>query len=191
MFRKLTAAARVYTPHASAPGVSLSDSMTASSGCTGSVAIQMTPPPLLSGTSPASKHLSRYGCLMVRIRRMPFLAAATSAGARSFMSKRKSETSCILPVALSSFLPECSFQHDLPAKLFTSSPVSKGSVGPPATALATAPAAAPAAEASMLEKLILAALRGHALLEFGGDVNLVTRMLHLISQLIHILAGGG
>tara|TARA_B100000787_G_scaffold56870_1_gene41375 strand:+ start:375 stop:506 length:132 start_codon:yes stop_codon:yes gene_type:complete len=43
----------------------------------------------------------------------------------------------------------------------------------------------------MLEKLILAALRGHALLEFGGDVNLVTRMLHLISQLIHILAGGG
>ena len=91
---------------------------------------------------------------MVRIRRMPFLAAATSAGARSFMSNRKSETSCILPVALSSFLPECSFQHDFPAKLFTSSPVSKGSDGPPATALATAPAAAPAAEASMLEKLI-------------------------------------
>ena len=91
---------------------------------------------------------------MVRIRRMPFLAAATSAGARSFMSNRKSETSCILPVALSSFLPECSFQHDFPAKLFTSSPVSKGSDGPPATALATAPAAAPAAEASMLEKLM-------------------------------------
>jgi hypothetical protein len=84
------------------------------------------------------------------------------------MSNRKSETSCILPVALSSFLPECSFQHDFPAKLFTSSPVSKGSDGPPATALATAPAAAPAAEASMLEKLIpalllyLARLRGAA-----------------------------
>ena len=109
---------------------------------------------------------------MVRIRRMPFLAAATSAGARSFMSNRKSETSCILPVALSSFLPECSFQHDFPAKLFTSSPVSKGSDGPPATALATAPAAAPAAEASMLEKLIPArrepCCRGRRTRMFGG-----------------------
>ena len=94
-------------PHAMPPGVSCNSSSTSTSGCTGSVTTQMMPPPFWSRFSPASRHLSMYGCLMVRI----FLAALRTCASSSsdflcFRSYRKMDTSC------PSFLPACIFHGE-------------------------------------------------------------------------------
>ena len=109
MLRNLMAAASVYVPHAMEPGASRRLSITSSSGCTGSVTIQMMPPPLLSSCSPASMQRRRYGCLIVRSRLCAFLTSASSSSDFLFFrSYMKMETISLTP-SLFSRLPEYIF----------------------------------------------------------------------------------
>ena len=124
MLRNLIAAASVYTPHASPPGVSRSPSSTSSSGWTGSVTMYIVPPPLPSSCSPASMHLRRYGCFIVRSRRSAFFASASSASDFLFFSSYRNTEIGPTP----SFLPVCSFHGLLPLKEVTSGPTSNGTV---------------------------------------------------------------